>query len=364
LPRYGWYFRVRGMSEAFELNVDPDLANDDALAVFVNYRVLGTDGDFLGAIGVGLSIGTLNRLIESYGETCRRVVYFADPAGDIRLGRAGDAGTRNLREIAGLEPLPERLAEVSDRTALAYEAAGGETLVDVRFIEELGWYLVVEQRVASVLGAVSRTFALNLAASVVIAAVFLGIAHRVLFLYQRDLERSATTDPLTGALDRAAFETIAHRAFGRTAPRRGERHSDALSLLFIDIDHFKRINDTHGHVVGDAAIRHCASTLAGALRDGDTLCRWGGEGFCVLLEGCAASEAHATGVHVRSTVEAAPLHHDGTTVPMTVSIGVGERRPGETLDDFPGRVDRALYTAKENGRNRVHLASGEAFVRG
>jgi len=352
------------MSEAFELNVDPDLANDDALAVFVNYRVLGTDGDFLGAIGVGLSIGTLNRLIESYGETCRRVVYFADPAGDIRLGRAGDAGTRNLREIAGLEPLPERLAEVSDRTALAYEAAGGETLVDVRFIEELGWYLVVEQRVASVLGAVSRTFALNLAASVVIAAVFLGIAHRVLFLYQRDLERSATTDPLTGALDRAAFETIAHRAFGRTAPRRGERHSDALSLLFIDIDHFKRINDTHGHVVGDAAIRHCASTLAGALRDGDTLCRWGGEGFCVLLEGCAASEAHATGVHVRSTVEAAPLHHDGTTVPMTVSIGVGERRPGETLDDFPGRVDRALYTAKENGRNRVHLASGEAFVRG
>jgi len=362
-PRDEWFFRVRRMNEPFEINVDPDLANGDALAVFVNYRVLDAGGDFLGAIGVGLSIDTLNRLIDSYGETYRRVVSFVDPQGEIRLGRADDADTRNLRQIDGLEALAERLAEVPYETALSYETAEGETLVDVRFIEELGWYLIVEQRVATVLGAVNRTFALNLAASVLIAAIVLLIAHRVLFLYHRDLEQSATTDPLTGTLNRAAFETIALRAFERTGPRRGGRRSDTLSMLFIDIDHFKRINDTYGHVVGDAAIRHCASTVAQALREQDTLCRWGGEEFCVLLEGCTASEAEAAGAHVRTAVEAAPLHDGGTSVSMTVSIGVGELHAGESLDRFLGRVDRALYAAKESGRNRVQLAGEEAFVR-
>ena len=207
-PRDEWFFRVRRMSDAFEINVDPDLANDDALAVFVNYRVLDAAGRFIGAIGVGLSIDTLNRLIESYGETYERVIYFVDPSGAIRLGHASDPDARHLREIDALAPDAERLLGERGETTLAYDTNEGEMFVNARFVEELGWHLVVEQCEITVLGAITHTLALNLAASVLIASIFLSIAHRILFLYQRDLERSATTDRLTGILNRAAFEEI------------------------------------------------------------------------------------------------------------------------------------------------------------
>ena len=122
----------------------------------------------------------------------------------------------------------------------------------------------------------------------------------------------------------------------------------------LDIDHFKRINDEHGHDGGDAALRQVAQRLQALLRQGDTLVRWGGEEFCLCLRGVDAEGARAVAEKLRAglAAEAVPLP-DGAARAITASLGVAMLRPDEPLAAAVGRADQALYVAKRHGRNRV-----------
>jgi diguanylate cyclase (GGDEF)-like protein len=163
------------------------------------------------------------------------------------------------------------------------------------------------------------------------------------------LERQARTDPLTGLDNRAAaHETLA-------AWR--ERHpSTALSLLLMDLDHFKQINDSHGHAAGDVVLAACARRLQLALRRQDGIARWGGEEFVVWLPGTGAAHACLVAEKLRSVVcEAACALPDGRPVTVTVSTGLVELQAQEALDDAIARADRAMYASKRAGRNRVTI---------
>lgn len=154
------------------------------------------------------------------------------------------------------------------------------------------------------------------------------------------------TDALTGLPNRRAFDG----AFALQAARR-----DAMALLLIDVDHFKRYNDRHGHLAGDEALRGVAQAMRGALREQDLLARFGGEEFVALLPGTAEAAALAMAERLRAAVQAAAIvHHDGAAPVVTVSVGVavraGEGGPGAAA--LLAEADRALYAAKAAGRNR------------
>lgn len=174
-----------------------------------------------------------------------------------------------------------------------------------------------------------------------------------LLRYQRQLERLATTDQLTDLWNRRHLLETANQELGRF-----QRYGHRFSTVIFDIDHFKSLNDTHGHAVGDMALRECARTLSNTVRREDTLARIGGEEFCVLLPDTGIGGAQQTAEKMRRRVENIEILHDNEPIRFTISIGVAEVHDDDaSFDDLLARADQALYRAKENGRNRVELAA-------
>lgn len=163
---------------------------------------------------------------------------------------------------------------------------------------------------------------------------------------EQQLSQQALTDSLTGLANRVHLE----QAFQRAANERAL----PLSILMLDLDHFKHINDEHGHATGDAVLRHVAETLREQTRGEDVACRLGGEEFCVLLPRTDRSAARGLAERLREAIEALRCRHDDRVVALTASIGVASTAtPGDKLDPMLHAVDEKLYQAKFSGRNRV-----------
>ena len=164
-----------------------------------------------------------------------------------------------------------------------------------------------------------------------------------------ELDQQASTDPLTGLANR--------RGFAPALAQEWERHrrlGSALAVLIIDIDHFKQINDTHGHAAGDAALRHLGQVLRQHLRPYDLSARLGGEEFCVVQGGVALEEARLTAERLRRADLSFGRDALGEPMTMTVSIGLAAAREGDTdPQQVLARADAALYLAKAEGRDRV-----------
>jgi len=158
-------------------------------------------------------------------------------------------------------------------------------------------------------------------------------------------------DTLTGALNRRAFDEALAREVARAA-----RHGSPLSLLVIDIDHFKRINDGHGHHVGDHALKSLVACAQTCTRDADTLYRYGGEEFVMLLGETDLVGASLLAERLNRAIRARPHDCDGTLLTMTASLGVAQLTEGEAGCALFSRADAALYRAKAEGRDRVCLA--------
>jgi two-component system, cell cycle response regulator len=172
--------------------------------------------------------------------------------------------------------------------------------------------------------------------------------------WQMKLAESALQDPLTGLYNRRHFE---ERLSGELAA--AQRHGRTVSLLLTDVDHFKAVNDVHGHLAGDEALKMLAFVLRGAVRKEDVLARYGGEEFVVIARETALSGGKALAERIRRAVERSRCawqgHDLGLTVSIgvTVSVGLAEYVPGRTDRELVECADRALYLAKQAGRNQV-----------
>jgi diguanylate cyclase (GGDEF)-like protein len=169
-------------------------------------------------------------------------------------------------------------------------------------------------------------------------------------LYQRAL-KMAYTDPLTQANNRASFDHLIQREMSLA-----QRYGKSLTVLFLDIDHFKDINDTHGHDCGDVALTSVANCIKKSMRTSDMLFRYGGEEFVILLSETNLAGAEHVAERIRRSIESHTLSYDMSTLKVTASLGVSALRADDTVDTFVKRADGAMYKAKNNGRNRVALA--------
>ena len=161
----------------------------------------------------------------------------------------------------------------------------------------------------------------------------------------RTLEQLASTDLLTSAWNRRHFEQAVEGEIHRS-----NRYGHPVSLLMLDIDHFKRINDSFGHPVGDQVLREVANRIRAAIRLSDSLTRWGGEEFLVLMPNTGLASAIALAERIRESLAAQAFEGIGH---VTASLGVTECLPSESREAWLDRADRAMYRAKDQGRNRV-----------
>ncbi|WP_440997198.1 diguanylate cyclase [Arhodomonas sp. SL1] len=196
-------------------------------------------------------------------------------------------------------------------------------------------------------GTLTGTAALNtLWMLVFIAGMTLWIQGGQLWMLLR-LYRESTRDPLTGLLNRRVLTRTLERLWYRDRGR-------PFSLIMLDIDRFKRINDEHGHHSGDRVLQHVAAVLRGELRSGDLVARYGGEEFLAILPEVGADEAAVVAERLRRAVAAEDVDAvDGERIAVRISLGVSAFRPGEPLESTLRRLDEALYAAKGRGRDCV-----------
>ncbi|MDE1965319.1 MAG: GGDEF domain-containing protein [Xanthomonadaceae bacterium] len=193
-----------------------------------------------------------------------------------------------------------------------------------------------------------------------IVLLLIGLTAIVLWLLrlkhsQMRFRHMATRDGLTGILNHQHFIHESERQL-----RQLERKAAHASMLWMDLDHFKQINDTHGHAAGDAMLRHVVRVCQDHLRPGDLFGRLGGEEFGILLLECESDHAVAIADRIRLAIENAPMDHEGQLLKVSASVGVASScSAGHALQRLCRRADAALYRAKRGGRNRVVVDTGE-----
>ena len=176
--------------------------------------------------------------------------------------------------------------------------------------------------------------------------------HEELIRAREELRDQATHDSLTRLWNRGAICEILQRELDRA-----KRVNSPLSILLADIDFFKRINDTYGHLAGDAALREAANSMLSAVRPYDGIGRYGGEEFLIVLPDCDADNAVMLAQRLRASIEESALVLPEGIIPLTFSLGVSTLEVGQDMKSLIAAADAALYRAKNYGRNRVELAT-------
>jgi diguanylate cyclase (GGDEF)-like protein len=260
--------------------------------------------------------------------------------GRRRLVVTGDDSVKNRQELLRALDVAKELESITNRLRKSISAQVpavnkfNSQLAHLEETDQLSWYELSE-RVSDLLKP-----AMRLGAEI-------SNAHSSILqqMTQLSLFAELRTDPLTGAANRRTFDESLESVVKQYA-----RYRAPVAVAMLDIDYFKRVNDQHGHVQGDIALRELAELLKGCLRECDTLARYGGEEFAIIMPHTALAAATALGERLRAAIEKNML--------ITVSIGVAELVLGDDPSTLVQRADAALYQAKLNGRNRVYAHEG------
>jgi diguanylate cyclase (GGDEF)-like protein len=347
-PRDVWYFRVRDLNQPYEINVDKDLAHQDALTIFVNYRVYDYAKNYIGAVGVGLTVDSVKGLIDGYQEKFRRSVYFITSEGTVMLsGSKQHISGSHVRELPELHALLPQITS-QETGSFEYRYKGSDRLINTRYIPELKWYLIVEKNESEATQVIRNTLYINLGICLLLTALAVYLTNLALKRYQTQIETMATTDSLTHLPNRKAFEIIIDVIMQERI-----RYGKDLAVILLDIDHFKQINDRHGHFAGDQVLTEVALIIRSCLRSVDFVCRWGGEEFLILLKDCSERNARLLAEKIRETLETRPVDHKNVPIHLTASLGVAMVQNGERIEQVLERADYAMYQAKALGRNQV-----------
>ncbi len=344
-PHDIWYYRSRSMAKPFEINIDTDTADQTRLTIFINHQVYSSDDEFLGVTGVGLELNKVRHILNTYQEKYNSRVLFVNNSGlvilhaddfdlptDLNLWKNFTAHTDNILR--------------NTETSFRYDLNGRVNFVSSRYIPEFNLFLVILKDNDELYERLTDRLRLNFIIGLVITVVVAAIVGIILKRYYQNLERLVRFDTLTGALNRTAFSFI----FSQIA-REKNRNKNKLSLVLIDIDDFKRINDQHGHQVGDQVLKMFSENVMGLIREVDAWCRWGGEEFVLLLGSCSLAEAEKVVEKIRRAATTFDVGSGKDSISFSFSAGVAEHRDGEELAQIVERADKLMYQAKRRGKN-------------
>ncbi len=352
-PHDVWYYDFVASGKDYDLDVDNDEVRANTLTIFINYRLVDQEGRFLGVTGVGIEMQSFSKFLEQQQEKYDRTIFLTDREGKIQAHSDISLVEKvSIHDLPGLsKAADEVLATHDDPVDIQLRTGSGELLLTSRFIPEIEWILIVEMIDSGQLGGgpkiLLRSLLIGIAASLLIILLVMIVINQ----YNQHLEEMALTDPLTGAMNRRAFQGQLDRAVYRR-----ERYGIPVSVMLIDLDHFKAVNDTHGHPAGDRFLVFITELFGQIKRPDDILSRWGGDEFILLLE-ADGSQALILAERLRAGLEEQRENRaEAQGIPVTLSIGVAEMRDGEEAGALLHRADQALYQAKDEGRNRVVTA--------
>ncbi len=348
-----WYYKFIESGHDYELDVDTNEAEKNTLTIFINHRVLDYRKNLLGVTGAGLKMDSITALLKSYMNVYGSTVYLVNINGIVQA-HPNEKLTEHadIHKLKGIKDIADVILSSRESTSMyEFNRNNEHILLTVRYIPEFNWFLFVEIDEKSRMGIIMKSIIANLFLGVILSCLVIGICIFVVNYFQSRLEYMAATDELTGANNRREFDLQFRKSVYNY-----NRNGTPFSLIIFDIDHFKTINDTMGHITGDSSIKNLAVIARSVMRLTDTLVRWGGDEFIILTHGDEESALLAA-ERIRKQVETSEFfkkHDNGLSDKhnITISCGVSGFRKGDTLDSILARADSALYKAKTEGRNR------------
>ena len=346
-----WYYDFISSGESVELDVDTDEVSAGKLTIFINCRVESTSGELLGVVGVGVDMSDLATLLRKTQTTYGRVIYMVDESGIIQAHSDIDViENRNIRTTTGIDKIADIILSSTENTLdTFYEGDSGNILLTSRYIPSIKWYIIVEQDERISLHLVRLMLIKTILIGLIASLLAILISIRIVNTYNQKLEDSSRLDHLTQISNRMELDHRLHEELARC-----KRNGEIFSVLMLDIDNFKKINDTFGHIVGDDTLIQFTKLVSSTLRSDDSFGRWGGDEFLLILPRTNAAEGVLIANQLRSLVSESDAFINFL---LTLSIGVTELKGNDTIESLISRTDKALYMAKNRGKNQVFLQS-------
>jgi diguanylate cyclase (GGDEF)-like protein len=349
-----WFYNFKKLNKPLDLDVDNDEAKKGLLTVFINHRLEDSSGTFLGVVGVGLKLTQISEKFREYERQFEHKIYMVDRNGLIQI-HPDDSYVEqiNIKNLEGISDISQQILTPSETIWISeYSDSLGKKAISVRYIQEFDWFLIVEKDNKGSLANARTSLFQNIGIGSAIAGVVSIIIYLVIKTFNKQLNFLASSDELTKASNRHSFLPLLRKAIKNAA-----RNNFEVSLLMIDIDNFKSVNDLYGHFTGDKLLIEVVKTIEDLLRSSDLLVRWGGDEFCAYLHNADQKIAVRIASRIQKSIEKLFLTtKNGISFSRTVSIGVSSLKSEETsAEDLIKNADEALLKAKKKGKNKFEI---------
>lgn len=342
--KVAWYFQALDQPE----DVIADLGDVDNVHLFFDIKIYDEDNDLLGIVGTGKSMQHFLDLFETYKKQYGYDFIFMNAQNKVMLSSIEELLTKE-GELFGLQELPwyEQVSEADDlKDSLNSELVNIDDrsflLSEIR-LEVIEWRLLMLLPLDARQAEINSVFIKNTVIILAVFSVLVIVVIGVLTYFRRSIEQQMEIDHLS---------QLPNRAYVERKYEELQRQNTPVSVVVVDVDHFKSINDTYGHNVGDRVIQEIGQILALAVRDNDVAGRWGGEEFILLLPKTPLERAVDVAERTRRSLATANIQVEEHTLHVTASFGVSFGSMPE-LTDLVDDADTALYEAKSGGRNKV-----------
>jgi diguanylate cyclase (GGDEF)-like protein len=316
--------------------------------MFINYKIKDYEQKLIAITGVGVKLENIESMLDSFKKKYRYDVYFVSNKGEIILHTKEFNKRGNISSINGIKNLQKRIFE-DKINKHEYINENNKYLLHTKYIKELNLYLFVEVNKKDYMNDLNHRFYMNLLVSVLVTLLIVFIIINFINIYQKRLEKIANEDVLTGLDNRRKFNSDIESMFEQFY----RKNISNLTLVILDIDNFKYVNDKYGHLVGDKVLIRFAEILKNSLRSSDFVARWGGEEFSILLINTQTEECLKLAQKIRLAIKEDKILYEYLNESITSSFGMGRLENNESIDALISKVDSALYEAKATGKDKV-----------
>lgn len=342
-----WYYDFINQDKLYVLDVDQDQVDNQRLTIFINCKILDDQGNLMGVAGVGIEMTYVQELLENFERDYDLEAFLVDEQGLIQAHTNPNLiETQNINDLESYSAIGPSLYNKTDTiNVFNDDDLYNQQYIISHYIEELDWYLIVRKDTSELAQSFNQQLYYDLFVIILVLASVLIIVQRIINKNDTQMKKLALMDNLGILSNRKDFDQNLKATLSLNDETKG-----AWSVFLMDLDHFKDVNDTHGHLQGDEILKH-VMTLCKAALNNHLITRWGGDEFSgiIYLPGVLAAEKLEA---LRLEIVNDPLL---SKFNITVSIGVTQAIGIDTEDTIIRRSDQALYASKTKGKNQVTL---------
>lgn len=342
-----WYYNFTESGKEYDLEVDTNQANNNKVTVFVNFRIEDGNGKLLGVIGVGLQVNLLEDVIHTYEKDYGLSVYIVNAGGSKNSFTGQTNVFVNEDELMKRTEITDKIQlNKSDTTKMQwFTSEDKRKCLIIRYNDTLGWYLVLEKDTSSIYSVFQKRMESNFIFMLLSLVACILVVTIVFVNFNKRIITKENTDELTGLPNR--------KLFSKQYPAFIRKNRDKKKTVFMfDIDYFKNINDTHGHIFGNAILEMVGANLQKAISGYGIASRWGGDEFLGVLD----VEPEKAKQILEQYMESLSGEHREEDYRISISVGIAEVNTKLSLEQMMKQVDKALYNSKESGRNQISIS--------